>query len=223
MTLQRREFSQALVALTALTAGFGALAQAAKPVAGTDYMVLETPATVDASAGKIEVVEFFWYSCPHCNAFEPTLAAWVKQLPKDVAFRRVPIAFNASFAPQQRLYYALEAMGLLDKMHAKVFAAIHVDKLKLATGEAIVEWMGKNGVDSAKFLAEYNSFGVVTKTQRASQLQNAYKVEGVPALGVGGRYYTDGSLAKSMERALQVVDALVANLRPAAAKAPKKA
>ena len=164
------------------------------------------------------MVEFFWYSCPHCNAFEPTLSAWVKTLPKDVAFRRVPIAFNASFAPQQRLYYALESMGLLDKMHAKVFAAIHVEKLKLASGETIVEWIGKNGVDSAKFLAEYNSFGVVTKTQRASQLQNAYKVEGVPALGVGGRYYTDGSLAKSMERALQVVDALVADLRPAAAK-----
>ena len=97
-----------------------------------------------------------------------------------------------------------------------------MDKLKLATGEAIVEWMGKNGVDSAKFLAEYNSFGVVTKTQRASQLQNAYKVEGVPALGVAGRFYTDGSLAKSMERALQVVDALVGQQRPAAAKAPKK-
>jgi len=218
MTLQRREFSQALVAMTALTAGFGAKAQAQKPVAGTDYLALETPALVEAPAGKVEVVEFFWYSCPHCNAFEPTLSAWVKTLPKDVAFRRVPIAFNASFAPQQRLYYALESMGLLDKMHAKVFAAIHVEKLKLANGEAIVEWIGKNGVDSAKFLAEYNSFGVVTKTQRASQLQNAYKVEGVPALGVGGRYYTDGSLAKSMERALQVVDALVADLRPAAAK-----
>jgi thiol:disulfide interchange protein DsbA len=224
MTLKRREFSQAALALVA---GFGTLAQAQaqKPVAGTDYAVLETPASVDAPAGKIEVVEFFWYSCPHCNAFEPTLSAWVKQLPKDVAFRRAPIAFNASFVPQQRLYYTLEAMGLLEKLHTKVFAAIHVDKLKLATGEAIVEWAGKNGVDATKFQAEYNSFGVVTKTQRASQLQNAYTVEGVPALGVAGRYYTDGSMAKSMERALQVVDSLVADLRPAAAKsaAPKPA
>jgi thiol:disulfide interchange protein DsbA len=223
MTLRRREFSQTLVALSALSAGLGAKAQLAKPVAGTDYMVLETPATVEAPAGKIEVVEFFWYSCPHCNAFEPTLSAWVKQLPKDVAFRRAPIAFNASFVPQQRLYYTLEAMGLLEKMHAKVFAAIHVEKLKLASGEAIVEWIGKNGVDSAKFLAEYNSFGVVTKTQRASQLQNAYKVEGVPALGVAGRYYTDGSMAKSMERALQVVDTLVDTMRTGTTKAPKKA
>ncbi len=217
MTLKRREFSQAALALVA---GFSHLAhaQTVKPVAGTDYAVLETPANVEAPAGKIEVVEFFWYSCSHCNAFEPTLSEWVKKLPKDVAFRRVPIAFNASFAPQQRLYYTLEAMGLIEKLHAKVFAAIHVDKLKLATGEAIVEWAGKNGVDTAKFQAEYNSFGVVTKTQRASQLQNAYKVEGVPALGVAGRFYTDGSMAKSMERALQVVDSLVADLRPAAAK-----
>jgi thiol:disulfide interchange protein DsbA len=221
MTLKRREFSQAALALVA---GFGTLAQAQaqKPVAGSDYAVLETPANVDAPAGKIEVVEFFWYSCPHCNEFEPALSDWVKKLPKDVAFRRVPIAFNPSFVPQQRLYYTLETMGLLERLHAKVFAAIHVDKLKLATGESIVEWVGKNGVDTTKFLAEYNSFGVDAKTKRASQLQNAYKVEGVPALGVAGRYYTDGSLAKSMGRALQVVDSLVADLRPAAAKPAKK-
>lgn len=225
MTLQRREFSQALVALTALGSGLSVQAQAQKPVAGTDYMVLETPASVDAPAGKVEVIEFFWYSCPHCNAFEPALSAWVKQLPKDVAFKRVPIAFNASFVPQQRLYYALETLGLVEKMHAKVFAAIHVDKLKLANGDAIVEWMGKNGVDSAKFQTAYNSFGVVTGAQRASQLQNAYKVEGVPALGIAGRFYTDGQLAKSMERALQVVDALVEDQRPKGAKpaAPAKA
>jgi len=221
MTLKRREFSRAALALVA---GFGTLAQAQKqkPEAGSDYAVLETPANVDAPAGKIEVVEFFWYSCPHCNEFEPALSDWVKKVPKDVAFRRVPIAFNASFVPQQRLYYTLETMGLLERLHAKVFAAIHVEKLKLATGESIVEWVGKNGVDTTKFLAEYNSFGVDAKTKRASQLQNAYKVEGVPALGVAGRYYTDGSLAKSMGRALQVVDSLVADLRPTAAKPAKK-
>jgi len=158
-------------------------------------------------------VEFFWYSCPHCNAFEPTLEAWVKKLPKDVAFRRVPVAFNDSFAPQQRLYYALEAMGLVDKLHAKVFAAIHAEKLNLSKGEQIVDWIGKQGVDKAKFQEQYNSFSVVTKVSRATQLQNAYKVEGVPALGVAGRFYTDGSIARSMERALQVVESLVADVR----------
>jgi thiol:disulfide interchange protein DsbA len=214
MTPTRRNFGQqTLAGLIALQAPAIALAQFKKPVAGTDYQVLDARAPVEAPAGKIEVVEFFWYNCPHCNAFEPTLADWVKNLPKDVAFRRVPVAFNDSFVPQQKMFYTLESMGLLPKLHAKVFAAIHVEKINLAKGEAIVEWLGKNGVDQAKFLKEYNSFGVVTKAQKGSQLQNAYKVEGVPALGVGGQFYTDGTMARSMERALLVVQSLVDDLR----------
>jgi len=213
MTIARRTFTcQSIAALAALQMP-AAWAQFQKPVAGTDYAVLETIAPVEAPAGKIEVVEFFWYNCMHCNAFEPILSEWAKKLPKDVAFRRVPVAFNASFAPQQRLYYALEAMGLLEKVHPKVFAAIHVDKLNLSKGEAITEWIGKNGVDTAKFLVQYNSFGVVTKAQKASQLQNAFKVEGVPALGVAGRFYTDGTMARSMERALLVVQSLLDDIR----------
>jgi len=213
MTTARRTFTcQSMAALAALQMP-AAWAQFQKPVAGTDYAVLETIAPMEAPAGKIEVVEFFWYNCMHCNAFEPILSEWAKKLPKDVAFRRVPVAFNASFAPQQRLYYALEAMGLLEKVHPKVFAAIHVDKLNLSKGEAITEWIGKNGVDTAKFLVQYNSFGVVTKAQKASQLQNAFKVEGVPALGVAGRFYTDGTMARSMERALLVVQSLLDDIR----------
>lgn len=187
--------------------------QGKKPELGTDYLQLDKRAAVEAPAGKIEVVEFFWYSCPHCNVFEPTFDAWSKRVPKDVVVRRVPIAFRPDFAPQQRLFYTLEAMGLLDQLHRKVFAAIHSEKQSLATGEAIVDWVVKQGVDKAKFLESFNSFSVSTKTSRATQLQNAYKVEGVPALGVGGRFYTDGSLAKSMERSLQVVEFLIAQVR----------
>jgi len=202
-----------MAGLIALQAPAIALAQFKKPVAGTDYQVLDARAPVEAPVGKIEVVEFFWYSCTHCNAFEPMLADWVKKLPKDVAFRRAPVAFNDSFVPQQKLFYTLESLGLLDKLHPKVFAAIHVEKLNLSKAEAIVEWVGKNGVDQAKFVKEYNSFGVVTKTQKGSQLQSAYKVEGVPALGVGGQFYTDGTMARSMDRALLVVQSLVDDLR----------
>ena len=214
--MKRREFSQAATGVVLVSsAGLLPLAQAQskKPQAGRDYQVLDPQAAVDAPAGKVEVVEFFWYSCPHCNVFEPTLSEWVKKLPKDVAFRRVPIAFRDDFVPQQRLFFALEAMGLVDKLHAKVFAAIHGEKQNLATGEAITEWVGRQGVDKAKFVEQYNSFSVVTKAGRASKLQNAYKVEGVPALGVAGRFYTDGSMAGSMERALQVVESLVAEVR----------
>lgn len=214
--MKRREFTQvaagaALVGGTLLAAPVRA--QRKDPAPGAEFEVLDPRATVEAPAGKVEVVEFFWYSCGHCNAFEPMLQAWVKRLPKDVAFKRVPVAFQASFVPQQRLYYSLEAMGLVEKLHAKVFAAIHVEKLNLATGEAITEWVAKQGVDKAKFLEQYNSFSVVTKAGKASKLQDSYKVEGVPALGVAGRFYTDGSKAGNMERALQVVDYLVEQVR----------
>ncbi len=213
--MKRRDFSQAAAGAVLMSslAPLAVQAQGGKPAAGTDYLVLDTRAPVDAAAGKIEVVEFFWYSCPHCNAFEPTLDAWVKKLPKDVAFRRAPVAFREDFIPQQRLYFALDAMGLVDKLHAKVFAAIHVEKLNLAKADAIVEWVARQGVDKVKFTEQFNSFGAATKASRAAKLQNDYRVEGVPALGVAGKYYTDGSLARSMERALQVVDALIADVR----------
>ncbi len=214
--MKRREFSL-MASGTALTLGTlaspAAHAQAPKFEAGEDYNLLDPRAPVEAPAGKVEVVEFFWYSCPHCNAFEPTLAAWIAKLPKDIAFRRVPVAFRDDFVPQQRLYYALDAMGLVDKLHAKVFAAIHVERLDLAKGPAIVEWVAKQGVDKAKFSEQFNSFTVASKATKATQLQNAYKVEGVPALGVAGRFYTDGSLAKGMERALKVVESLATSVR----------
>lgn len=214
--MKRREFSQAAAGAAVVSSVLvspWAQAQARKPTAGKDYQLLDPRAPVEAPAGKIEVVEFFWYSCPHCNVFEPALAAWAKQLPPDVVLRRVPVAFRSDFVPQQRLFYTLEAMGLVDRLHAKVFAAIHGDKTPLATGDAIVEWVGRQGVDKAKFVEQYNSFSVVTKSTRASQLQNAYKVEGVPAMGVAGRFYTDGSMAGSMDRVLQVVESLVADVR----------
>ncbi|MGI9135270.1 MAG: thiol:disulfide interchange protein DsbA/DsbL [Rhodoferax sp.] len=211
--MKRRDFSRmAATAALASPAWTPALAQA-RPVEGKDYHLVDPRAPVEAAPGKVELIEFFWYSCPHCNSLEPSMPAWIASLPKDVAFRRVPVAFNDSFAPQQRLYYVLEAMGLVEKLHAKVFAAIHGEKQNLAKGDAIFDWVAKQGVDRAKFEAQYNSFSVATKATRATQLQNAYKVEGVPALGIGGRFYTDGSMTGSMERALQLALLLVAEAR----------
>lgn len=216
MNMKRREFSQvaagAALASAALLSPL-AHAQAKKPVAGKDFHILDAKAPVEAPAGKIEVVEFFWYSCPHCNIFEPALANWVKALPKDMAFKRSHVAFNDGFVPQQRLFLALEAMGMLEKLHVKVFNAIHSEKVNLAKGDAITDWVVKQGVDKAKFLEQYNSFSVSTKATRSTQLQNAYRVECVPALGIAGRFYTDGSMAGSMERALQVAEYLIAEVR----------
>lgn len=213
--MKRRDFSLTLGAAVAgaVLLEPSAMAQAKSPEAGTDYQVVEKRAAVEAPADKIEVVEFFWYNCPHCSQFEPAFDAWRKRVPKDLAVRRVPIAFNDSFAPQQRLYYALEAMGLVDQLHAKVFAAIHVEKRDLSKGDSIADWIAKQGVDKSKFLVQYNSFMVNTKVTRATQLQNAYRIEGVPALGVAGRFWTDGSMAKGLDRALQVVEFLAANIR----------
>jgi thiol:disulfide interchange protein DsbA len=216
MSMKRREFARLTAVATLASSGVAAplaWAQVKSFQAGTDYHLVNPPAAVDAPPGKVEVVEFFWYNCPHCNAFEPALEAWIKKLPKDVVMRRVPVAFQASFAPQQRLYYALEAMGLVETIHAKVFAAIHGEKIKLDTTEAIADWVARQGVDKAKFLDQFNSFSVATKATRAAQLQNAYKVEGVPALGVAGRFYTDGTIARNMSRALQVVEALIVDAR----------
>ena len=213
--MKRRDFSAAAATAVALGQGLfqSAQAQAVKPEAGADYLVLDKKAVVEVPAGKIEVVEFFWYNCPHCNAFEPALEAWIKRAPKDVMVRRVPVGFRDDFVPQQRLYYTLEAMDLVDKLHGKVFAAIHAEKMQLSKGDAIADWIAKQGVDKAKFTEQYNSFTVATKASKATQLQNAYKVEGVPAMGVAGRFYTDGTLGKNMPRVLQVVDHLIAEVR----------
>ena len=216
--MKRREFSLAASAAAAGALSLGASsswAQGAAPKEGKDYIKLGKPASVSAPAGKVEVVEFFWYSCPHCNAFEPQFEAWAKGQPADVVVRRVPVAFNASFVPQQKLYYALEGMNLLPQLHAKVFRTIHVDRNLLKTDDAIFDWVGKQGVDLAKFKEVYNSFTVANQARKAAQLQNEYDVEGVPAMGVAGRYYTDGTKAGNMDNVLRVVNALVASSRKA--------
>ena len=215
--VSRRNFVGGAAGMAVLSPG-SVLAEAKAPQEGIDFRKLNKPIPVDATAGKVEVLEFFWYNCPHCSVFEPTLANWAKQLPKDVAFRRVPIAFQDSFVPQQRLYYALDEMGLLEKLHAKIFVAIHGEKKNLSKGDAITDWVVKQGVDKAKFLAQFDSFSIATKASRATQLQTAYQVEGVPSMGVAGQFYTDGELAKSLDRVLQVVEYLTEEVRRAHGK-----
>ena len=211
--MQRREFSirtsaaAATLATASVLAG-AARAQGAKPIEGIDYLTLEKPAPRDA-VGKIEVVEFFWYSCQHCNRFEPQLEDWAKRLPPDAVLRRVPVAFKPDFEPQQRLYFVLESMGKVAELHKKVFSAIHVEKQLLNTAEQVTEWATKQGIDKAKFLDAYNSFAVATKSRKATALQDAFKVDGVPSLGVAGKYFTSGAIAQTMERALLVTDYLL--------------
>lgn len=217
--MKRRHFTaQVLGSATAAAFGLAAAPAAraqAKFVEGTHYVRLAQPLAVPGD-GKIDVIEFFWYGCPHCNSFEPMLDAWSKKLPPDVAFRRVPVAFREEpFVPHQRIYYALEALGLVEQMHRRVFFAIHNERLRLDKPQDIAAFMAKHGVDSAKFLDAYNSFGVQTKQRQARQLAEAYKIDGVPSIGVHGRWFTSGTLAGSLDRSLAVADHLIGLARTA--------
>jgi protein dithiol oxidoreductase (disulfide-forming) len=184
------------------------------PVEGKDYARLAQPIAMPAT-GKVEVVEFFGYWCPHCHAFEPVLEAWVQKLPADVAFRRVPVAFSAPQVPYQKIYLALEAMGQVGAMHRKVFTAMHVQKQRLDNESDIVALMTANGIDGAKFSETFKSFTVASKANQAKQLADAYRIDGVPTLGIHGRYFTSPSLAGGQEQALRVTDYLIQRTRKA--------
>ena len=213
--MKRRDFSLAAIsAVAALPLSVHAQNLAnSKPVEGKDYLSLDKRVPTDVGAGKIEVIEFFWYSCPHCHSFEPQFAAWLKAAPKDVVVQRVPVRFRDDFEAQQRAYYVFESLNMVDAMHGKLFHAIHTERQQLNTAQALAAWANKHGLPEKKFMDTFNSFGVATKARRATQLQDAFKVQGVPALGIAGRFYTDGGLAQSMDRALQVTDYLIGEVR----------
>lgn len=228
-----RFLQHVLAALSLTLVAATAAASPANPQNGIDYRTLDKPQQTD-SGNKVEVTEFFWYSCPHCFAFEPSLVEWVKKQGDRIVFKRVPVAFRDSFVPEQKLYYTLEAMGKVDELHSKVFNAIHVQRQRLDNDAAIADFISKQGVDLAKFREVYNSFGVQAKARRAAQLQTAYRVDGVPMVAIDGRFLTAPSIVAASagnqsEQALhaatlQVMDALVerAAKEKSAATADKK-
>ncbi|MFP8835026.1 thiol:disulfide interchange protein DsbA/DsbL [Hydrogenophaga sp. XSHU_21] len=204
--MQRREFTLSLLAAgTAMPA----LAQRVAPKEGVEYRRLPKPVPVEAPAGKVEVVEFFAYSCVHCFNFEPLLEEWDRRKPADVVLRRIPVAFSPAFESMQRFYFALEAMGQVERLHTKVFQAIHTERLPLTTPGPITDWVVRQGVDRAKFLEVFNSGATGTKAQRAAALQDAYMVEGTPALGVAGRFIVPGQGPNT----LVVANALIGEAR----------
>ncbi len=211
--MNRRDFSTTAARIGLGWATGGAALAQGNPVEGTHYVKLTTPATVIAPAGKIEVVEFFWYGCPHCNELEPTLDGWVRKLAPDVMFRRVPVAFSATHEAHQKLFYGLEAMGKLEMMHKRIFAAIHLQRQRLDRLDDQIAFLNANGVDGAQFAKLSKEFAVTTKALQAKKLSEAYKIDGVPAMGIQGRYYTAGSLAGDNRRALAVTDYLIARVR----------
>ena len=179
---------------------------------GFDYRVLPITQPIDAK-GKVEVIEFFWYGCPHCYEFEPELKGWIKRQNKDVVLKKVPIAFREELMPHSQLFYALETLGKGDALNDKVMFAMHRENKRLLNENEIVDWVAAQGVDRNVFLAAYRSFAVLSKARAANQLGNAYRIDGVPTVAVQGKYITSPSIAGSRAKAVNVMDFLVNKVR----------
>lgn len=204
MKFPRRSFIFAMI--SAMTVGTSAFAQ----TAGKDYTPL-SPAQPTEDAAKIEVLEFFSYGCPHCADFNPLLTAWIAKLPADVVVKKVPITFGrAAWANIARLYYTLEVTGDAHRLESDVFKAIHVERQNLFEEKALTEWAVKKGVDPKKFADTFNSFGVMSKVKRGDQMAQSYKIQGVPALAVDGKYLVGG---KDFNETLAIADKLIAKVR----------
>jgi thiol:disulfide interchange protein DsbA len=207
----RRTFLTAILMAFSLAVG----AQNA-PREGRDFMTLSTPQNTE-TGDKLEVVEFFWYRCPHCYALEPSLEAWVKKLPADTQFRRIPAVFNDEWALDARIFFALEALGEVDRLHGPLFDAIHrqggVSQKGLAYVKWVQNWLATQKVDPAKFDSAMRSFAVDSKIKRAQQLAQAWRLDGVPALGVQGRYMVSASMVGDQRTMLGVTDYLLQQSR----------
>jgi thiol:disulfide interchange protein DsbA len=206
-------FSKRFITVLALLSLSGfASAQGQKIEEGFDYRILPIAQPVEAK-GKVGVIEFFWYGCPHCYDFEPELSSWVKRQPKDVVFKRVPVAFRDDFLPHSQMYYALESMGKADALNEKVMYAMHKENKRLLTETEIADWVASQGVDRNTFLATYRSFAVVSKARAAKQLTESYRIDGVPTIVMQGKYVTSPSIAGSKAKAIAVMDYLEEKIR----------
>ena len=194
-------------------------ASPSNPQDGVDYRTLAQPQAAQASGKKVEVIEFFMYHCPVCNALEPRLEQWVAKQGDRIALRRVHFPFTGPADPEAHLYLTLEALGRLGDMHAKVFKAVHVERIRLNTDAAIIDWATRNGIERATFLNAWNSFGVMMKLRQLGKIVADYKIDAAPSLVIDGRWMTSPSIVnaslKSSDRnavfqaTLQVADALV--------------
>ncbi len=205
-------FTRALAMFAAAVLSWSAFAASDAAFEGHDYTLLKNPQPV-ATGNKIEVLEFFWYRCPHCFQLEPGLDKWVKTLPRDVQVRRVPTVFREDWMPGAKIYYTLEQMGLLGTLHNKVFNAYHLEHLNLNDPAVLGSWIAKQGVDRKKFEAIYHSFSIQAKATQGAKLSQNYGITGVPAFVVDGKYSTSMSMTGSEPRLFEVLDQLIDKAR----------
>ncbi len=205
-------FARTLAFFAAAVLSLSAIAAPDEVFEGHDYTRVSVPQPV-ATGKKIEMLEFFWYRCPHCYQLEPGLTAWLKTLPKDVEVRRVPAVFRNDWMPGAKLYYTLQQMDLLERLHEKVFNAYHVENLNLNDPAVLGNWIAKQGVDRKKFEAVYNSFSTQSKATRGAQLASTYGIMGVPAFIIDGKFSTSESMTGSEPRLFEVLDQLIVKAR----------
>jgi thiol:disulfide interchange protein DsbA len=203
MNLRRRT----LVAALGL-APFAAFAQPRRPAPGVDYSELK-PAQPVEGEGKVQVTEFFWYGCPHCYALQPLMEKWIPRLPADVRFRRVPAVLNEGWAREAAVYYAFEALGVLERLHRPFFDAIHLERVNTRDPATLADWLRKHDIDPKKYEDAFKSFGVQSKVRRAAQLSTAYRIDGTPALAVQGRYTVSAEQGRTQEGMLGTVNYLI--------------
>ena len=205
MALNRRRFVAGVLAAGSL---FSLPVRA--QTAGKDFTPI-IPAQPTEEPGKVEVLEFFSYGCPHCAEFAPLLSIWISRQSADVVVRKVPVTFGrAAWSNVARLYYALEATGDLARLEGDIFKAIHADRINLFDEKTLQDWLQKKGVDARKFSEVFTSFGIMSKVKRGDQLAQAYKIQGVPALAVEGRYLVGG---KDFAETLAITDKLIVKSR----------
>lgn len=205
-------FNRALAFVAAAVFSLSSLAAGPEAFEGHDYTRLKQVQPV-ATGNKIEVLEFFWYRCPHCFQLEPGLSSWMKTLPKDAQVRRVPAVFRDDWMPGAKLYYTLEQMNLLGKLHHKVFDAYHVENLNLNDPAVLGGWIAKQGVDRKKFESLYNSFSIQSKATQGARLATTYAITGVPAFIIDGKYATSVGMTGSEARLFEVLDQLIVKAR----------
>jgi len=185
-----------------------AISQASDYSAGIDYDALETPVATQ-SGDKIEILEFFWYGCPHCFHFEPALNKWKKDLPTNVTFTRLPSPLNPSWMVHTKAYYTLQTMGEAEKHHDAIFQAMHVQKQKLNNKASIATFLASRGVNKDSFLANFDSFAVEMRARQALQLGQSYKVSGVPMLAINGKYTVSASKAGGYDGMIKITRHLI--------------
>jgi len=182
------------------------------PQSGKEYVLLNPPQPTETGK-KIEVLEIFWYGCPHCFDLDPLITSWEKKLPGDVTFRRMPAIFRDNWAIGAKTFYTMEALGELEKLHSALFTAIHTQGLDISNEAAIFDWMAKHGVDRKKFVDTYNSFSVQSKALRAKQMTKEYGITGVPSVIVDGKFMTSSAMAGGHPALLPVLDYLISQAR----------